>query len=945
MQNPLLTALLAIGFAWAMAGCATAPVSSLPFASLSSTRGVNAALAPNHEGEPTAPTTLHQRPPDKLFGILQELGSPDAEPDVAAMVAYQQDRKQQRTNLRTKGLVVSPWEDLGPYNNLGRVVDVAFHPQDSNIIYVASPGGGVYRTTDGGATWFWLAGLPYQAVNSIAIDPLNPNVIYVGTGHFNNSGSDLLSMGVYKSSDGGLTFSLLMATVPTIANTDWLRITRVIAHPTVANLVFAGTAAGFFLSNDGGAIWSKVSAAATYDIAIDPNNPAKMVRGRYDGSVSYSTNSGASWSMAAIVPSSATARIQTRVKYAMSAPNVVYASVNRNAGELHKSIDGGLNWSLVSTPGHDETQGFHTNQLWVSPVDANHIIVGGVDIYKSLDGGVNFTKISNWQTNSSQTGTGVTPTTPHADQNALASPANYSAANPLLFAGTDGGLFTAANARTVTEFSGWNKSNGNLYISQFVGAAGRRLNSIDALVGGLQDNGTIRFLGASTWSRFGSGDGGHIAIDPVEDAVFGTYQQGRVHRCLACVGVTTICAGITEADPANCGTANVLAVNFYAPLELDPNNSSRLYLGANSLWLSSNTKAAVPTWSVAKAPVAGTTTGTASTNYINAVSIHQANSNIVLVGHNDGQIFRTSNMLSAIPTWSALAGSLPTGRMVGALLIDPVDSNRIYVGFSGYFADNFWRSDNGGATWQNISSGLPPGSIYSITRHPLAKDKLFVGTIWGSYGSDNGGVTWPPVNDGPYDTQIRRLFWLGNDTLVAASFGSGMGKATVTADTDKALAIEYFNQGFGHYFITSKTDEIAKLDNGTFVGWARTGQSFNVYALVGTSRVPVCRFFTTAFPPSSSHFYAPRGLGCEGTLLNANWQYEGEGAQVFYSLLPDAAGACPAGNVPIYRLYNNGKGGAPNHRFTTSLVIRTQMVNLGYVPEGTGIGVGMCSPT
>jgi len=157
----------------------------------------------------------------------------------------------------------------------------------------------------------------------------------------------------------------------------------------------------------------------------------------------------------------------------------------------------------------------------------------------------------------------------------------------------------------------------------------------------------------------------------------------------------------------------------------------------------------------------------------------------------------------------------------------------------------------------------------------------------------------------------------------------------------KASAIEFFHADFRHYFITASTDEIAKLDNGTFAGWARTGQSFNVSTAGGAGRAPVCRFFTVAFPPSSSHFYAPRGFGCEGTLGNADWQFEGD---VFFAALPDAAGACPPNHVPVYRLYNQGQGGAPNHRFTTSQQIQADMLAAGYLAEGAGIGIGMCSP-
>lgn len=156
-----------------------------------------------------------------------------------------------------------------------------------------------------------------------------------------------------------------------------------------------------------------------------------------------------------------------------------------------------------------------------------------------------------------------------------------------------------------------------------------------------------------------------------------------------------------------------------------------------------------------------------------------------------------------------------------------------------------------------------------------------------------------------------------------------------------ARAIEYYNPALAHYFITAGADEIAKLDSGVFKGWQRTGESFNVYSAAAPGRAAVCRFFSTAFGDKSSHFYAPRGLGCEPVLTNRAWVFEGD---VFHTYLPDAAGVCPAGNVPVFRLYNDGQGGAPNHRFTTNEAVRNQMMADGWVAEGNGIGVGMCSP-
>lgn len=153
--------------------------------------------------------------------------------------------------------------------------------------------------------------------------------------------------------------------------------------------------------------------------------------------------------------------------------------------------------------------------------------------------------------------------------------------------------------------------------------------------------------------------------------------------------------------------------------------------------------------------------------------------------------------------------------------------------------------------------------------------------------------------------------------------------------------IEYYHAGFGHYFLTNNAAEIDALDLGQLVGWSRTGQSFAADLKPGPIASPVCRFFTTAFGAKSSHFYAPRGLGCESTLLNADWMFEGE---VFFARLPDSSGSCPAGWEPIYRVYNNGLGGAPNHRYSASLVVRSEMLAQGWIAEGAGMGVGWCAP-
>ncbi|MEO8507938.1 MAG: M36 family metallopeptidase, partial [Betaproteobacteria bacterium] len=178
--------------------------------------------------------------------------------------------------------------------------------------------------------------------------------------------------------------------------------------------------------------------------------------------------------------------------------------------------------------------------------------------------------------------------------------------------------------------------------------------------------------------------------------------------------------------------------------------------------------------------------------------------------------------------------------------------------------------------------------------------------------------------------------YTGDNEGVAESY-----RATGDAVTPTAV-IEYYHAAFDHYFVTNIADEIAKLDNGTFVGWTRTGESFNVYAGAGADNADVCRFFSTAFTPKSSHFYTANAGECATVRQNPNWQFEGA---VFAVPTPDAQGACAAGTQPVYRLYNNGQGAAPNHRYTTSLATRTQMLAKGWIAEGNGtLGVSMCAP-
>ena len=173
---------------------------------------------------------------------------------------------------------------------------------------------------------------------------------------------------------------------------------------------------------------------------------------------------------------------------------------------------------------------------------------------------------------------------------------------------------------------------------------------------------------------------------------------------------------------------------------------------------------------------------------------------------------------------------------------------------------------------------------------------------------------------------------------------SGPPTPTPVPPPPTSQVVEYYHAAFGHYFITNIDAEITAIDGGMLTGWARTGRTFKAYSSNNGYVAAVCRFFTDAFPPKSSHFFTSNSAECNHVYSNnKDWTFE---AQAFYVQPADAvSGSCPTGFKAVYRLYNNGQGGAPNHRYTTDPAVRAEMMGMGWIPEGFGAaGVGFCAP-
>lgn len=713
-------------------------------------------------------------PPDALVKAHQHMRLMKAEQQ-RRIKAQQQSGKPQR--ILEAGLAPDSWTWLGPGNVGGRIRSVVINPANTANMWVGSVGGGIWRTTNSGTSWQpvndFLASL---AVSTMVISPTNGNIMYAGTGEIfasdisNPSSSftpdGLRGDGVFKSTDGGITWSQLTGTTSSgcALLCPWWYVSRLAISPD-GNTILAATGNGIWRSTDGGANWTLGGGVSGIylDVDFDPTNNQKAIAGAAGVAV-YSTNGGLSWLAATFSPA-ISGRVE--IAYAPSNPSIVYASVDQNSGNFYKSTNGGQSYtrvnSNISPAGYTllGTQGYYDNIVWVNPQDPNFVIVAGVFPYRSTDGGLNFTAIGDSSTN-----------LPHNDHHMIVvHPGFNNTTNRTLYFGNDGGIFRLNDAGVAPTSMVWVNLNNNLGITQFYGAAG----NAGGLIGGTQDNGNVRFTGATeTWAPITGmgGDGGYCAADPTNSQYFyGEYVYLRISRSTdGGVSGSIISNGIADAN-------NGAAANFIAPFILDPNNSNTMLAGGLSLWRSNDVKSFIPapTWTAVPKP-------NPNSSLISAIAISPSTSTIVAVGHNNGDLFLTFNGTDAAPNWVKVDTANLPNRFVTRLTIDSTRSpSWIYVTFGGFSGDNVYRTTNFGATWTDMSgtglSGLPAVPVRSLVFHPSNPNLLYVGTEIGIFTSDNGGTNWEPTQDGPANVSVDELFWMGGD-LIAATHGRGIYRAS-----------------------------------------------------------------------------------------------------------------------------------------------------------------------
>ncbi|HEX5473845.1 MAG TPA: family 16 glycoside hydrolase [Vicinamibacterales bacterium] len=694
------------------------------------------------------------------------------------------------------GIANNTWTWLGPTNVGGRTRAIAIDPGTPSTMFIGGVGGGIWKSTNGGASWApvndFMANL---AVSSIIYDPGDSSTMYAGTGEGFYNIDGIRGAGVFKSTDGGATWNQLAAT----NNTNFLYVNR-LAESADGGTLLVATQSGLFRSTDGGATFSTVLQPDTIgyhditDVKFLPGSSTLVVASGYFSDIHYSSNGGATWA-AASGPSWGTYSFErVELGVSVSNPSIVYAMQDVSNGRLWRSTDSGHTFAIVGVPAHLNNQGWYDNVIWVDPVNADDIVIGGLDLWRSTNAAstavsVTFSKISDWRY-----GPPNSSLSAHADQHAIVSDPGYNGtSNRRVFFGNDGGIFKTEDLDAVTTTSGWTNLNNGYGVTQFYGAAGHA--GTGKIQGGAQDNGTLYSSGTSTtFSAPFGGDGGMAAYDPADSNYFyGEYVYGRVHR--NSTGGSSPSEYIWVPSDGGCTAPYCLSdaeqgfANFIAPITLDPNDANTLYVGARSLWRTGDVKTPVtsatgPTW-------ASLTSPSSSGNYISAVAVAPGNSNLVWIGYNDGEVFMTANAMSGSPTWSELSG-LPA-RQVLDIAIDATNNAVVYVTFGGYSSGNLWYTTNSGATWVSRSgsggSALPAAPVRAVAIHPSNSSWLYAGTEVGLFTSEDDGASWHAPQDGPANVAVDDLFFL-NSTLYAATHGRGLFKtATLPSQSAKVLAL------------------------------------------------------------------------------------------------------------------------------------------------------------
>ncbi|MEL6822069.1 MAG: FlgD immunoglobulin-like domain containing protein, partial [Calditrichota bacterium] len=711
-----------------------------------------------------------QRPSDWLWERQTFPHGTHAKDAHLSMLKEAQAMRAEKRSAKTQNLT---WEFAGPTNVQGRVNDIEFNPINPDIVYTIPNTGGVFKSTDAGATWFPV--FDEQSIlttGDIAIDPVNPDVVYIGTGDPNGGSRNFPGAGIYKSTDAGATWQLTG-----LENT--VSIGRVLVDPSNTQRVFVAAIGSYFApnpergvyrSNDGGATWDNVlfvsDTTGAIDLIMDQNDPDFLMAAMWErvrrpqssqlfgptGGIYTSTDGGDTWTeidpVAAGLPNPETRNVG-RIGLSMSAsdPNIIYALYNdgRTLIGVYKTTDKGVTWTDAD-PNNQLSPAFgsfswNMGQIRVHPEDPDIVYVMDVRLAKTTNGG------NTWSVD--------VPF--HVDFHALAF--NPQDSDHILL-GNDGGIDISTDGG-----NSWTEIDG-LPVTQFY-EIGLDATNPERLYGGTQDNSTPRTNTGQIddWDILFGGDGFYVNVHPTNPNII--YVEAQ----FGFLGKSTN-GGLSFNSPVTSGINSSEPTNWSTPVIMDPHNPERLYYGTNRVYRTEN---GAGSWTALSPDL---TDGGPRLGTITTIAVAPTNPDIIMAGTDDSHVWLSTDFGA---TWNEITGPDMPYRWVTRVAIDPNDANVAYVTFSGLkWRDpepHIFRTTDLGNSWTDISANLPQAPINAIAIDPLVDDAIYIGTDVGAYVSFDAGGNWEVLGTGmPLVTVFDMKIHPNQHFLVAGTYGRSMYK-------------------------------------------------------------------------------------------------------------------------------------------------------------------------
>lgn len=805
----------------------------------------------------------------------------------------------------------------------GRVNFITFDPSNVNTIFVGTPDGGLWKTTNGGASWSTNTDLlPIIGCAGLVIHPTNNQIMYLATG---DKESDRRSMGILKTTDGGTTWN---PTSLVWTPSDNYTISDIIMDPTNSNVMMVSTDGGIFRTTDAWVTHTQVGFVEPMtDLEFKPGNSNVV----YATSNYFykSTDNGATWTDTHQIDS--TSSVINGVKIAVSAanPNYVYyirGNTSYGYGGLFRSTDSGDNFSAQSTspnilnsnpnPGPTDVSGqsFHDLAIVVSPSNANLVTIGGVNQWQSTDGGVNWNRITFW--------TGFDPDYP--GQNTQPEPYIHAdiqyikyepGSSTTFYSACDGGI-----SKTIDGGTSWADITNNLAINQQTNIAVSATTE-NFYFAGLQDVGSLKHT-ASGWSVLSGGDGEDGFIDRTNDMnVISSTVQGAFYVSYDGGVTTDYVYGLPSGG------------EWLSPIKQDPAVDSLVYIGGfPSLYKNTNllTGSAGLNFTFT---LVGTPLGSGN---IRRFEIAPSNHNTIYALK--GNV--VSKSTDAGVTWSNVTGTLPvTSAKVYNLAISATDPNKVWVVFSGYSAANkVFQSTDGGSTWTNISAGLPNLPINTIVYDKNStNDAFYIGADIGVFYRDNDLAAWDAYFDGLARCSVRDLeIFYPTGKLRAATYGRGAWEADLYVPA-AANHIIVATTGANGSISPSGSSSVSDGSNETFYITADACYEIDDVLVDGVSQGAMSSYtfsnITTdhtieaAFTQAAGHTITATA-GANGTISSAGATNVDCGASQSYIITPDIC-------YEIASITVNGANQPVSNSYTFTNVNADQTIDVTFVSVAT----------